>query len=72
MISCCLRMIRLHCGSGATALIERLARLRLTIHPGAQPQPVTEGVPFLGFIVYPEQRRLKRRKGLHFRATRGG
>lgn len=48
------------------SVVERLARLRLTIHPGAHPRPVTEGIPFLGFIVYPEQRRLKRRKGVHF------
>ena len=27
---------------------------------------MTEGIPFLGFIVYPQQRRLKRRKGVHF------
>ena len=37
------------------------------IHPGAQPRPVTEGIPFLGFVVYPEHRRLKRRKGIHYR-----
>lgn len=43
------------------ALIERLAALRLTIHPGAQPRPVTEGMPFLGFVVYPTHRRLKHR-----------
>ena len=49
------------------AIIERLARLRLTAHPGAHPRPVTEGIPFLGFIVYPDHRRLKRRKGIHFR-----
>jgi hypothetical protein len=49
------------------ALVRRLARLRLTIHPGAHPRPVTEGIPFLGFVVYPERRRLKRRKGMHFR-----
>jgi len=49
------------------ALQQRLAGLRLTIHDGAQPQPVTEGIPFLGFIVFPERRRLKPRKGLHFR-----
>ncbi len=49
------------------ALIERLAGLRLTIHPGAQPRPVTEGIPFLGFVAYPDRRRLKRRKGLHYR-----
>jgi hypothetical protein len=49
------------------AVSEKLAELRLTIHPGAQPRPVTEGIPFLGFIVYPDYRRLKRRKGIHFR-----
>jgi RNA-directed DNA polymerase len=48
------------------AVIERLARLRLTIHPGAQPQPVVCGLPFLGFIIFPEARRLKRCKGIHF------
>ncbi|MGC9396218.1 MAG: RNA-directed DNA polymerase, partial [Anaerolineae bacterium] len=30
------------------AIIARLARLRLTIHPGAQARLVTEGLPFLG------------------------
>ncbi|MEW5961611.1 MAG: RNA-directed DNA polymerase, partial [Chloroflexota bacterium] len=49
------------------AVIERLAGLRLTIHPAAQPRPVTEGIPFLGFVVYPDRRLLKRRKGIHFR-----
>lgn len=50
------------------AIIERLARLRLTIHTGsAQVRPVTEGIPFLGFIVFPQRRRLKRRKGIAFR-----
>jgi retron-type reverse transcriptase len=49
-----------------TALEDRLARLRLTIHPGAHPRPVTEGFPFLGFHLTPDKRRLKRRKGIHF------
>jgi retron-type reverse transcriptase len=48
------------------AVSERLAGLRLTLHPGAHPRPVGEGLPFLGFVVYPNRRRLKRRKGLHF------
>jgi RNA-directed DNA polymerase len=48
------------------AIRERLARLRLTIHPGAHPRSVGEGIPFLGFIVFPDRRRLKRRKGVHF------
>jgi RNA-directed DNA polymerase len=45
----------------------RLAHYRLSIHPGTHPRPVTEGVSFLGFIVFPQYRRLKRRKGIHFR-----
>jgi len=44
----------------------RLAGLRLTIHPGAQARPAAEGFPFLGFVVYPDRRRLKRRKGVAF------
>jgi hypothetical protein len=51
-----------------TALVERLASLRLTIHAErAQPRPVAEGVPFLGFLVFPERRRLKARKGYAYR-----
>lgn len=47
------------------AIIERMARLRLTIHEEtAFPYPVTEGIPFLGFIVFPDHRRLKPRKAL--------
>jgi hypothetical protein len=48
------------------AAIERLETLRLTLHRGAHPRPVEEGIPFLGFVVYPDQRRLKRRKGVAF------
>jgi hypothetical protein len=47
-------------------LEDRLAALRLVMHAGAHPRPVTEGMPFLGFIVFPQRRRLKRRKGVHF------
>jgi RNA-directed DNA polymerase len=50
-----------------TAIRERLATVRLTIHPGVHPRPVTEGIPVLGFVVFPQRRRLKRRKGLYFR-----
>jgi RNA-directed DNA polymerase len=54
------------------AVVERLARLRLTIHSGAHPRPVSEGIPFLGFIVFPQRRRLKRRKGVYYqRRLRG-
>ena len=48
------------------AVQARLADLRLTIHPGAHPRPVTEGIPFLGFTIFPQRRRLKRRKGMYF------
>ena len=49
------------------AVIERLAGLRLTIHEEcAQVRPVTVGFPFLGFVVFPHKRRLKRRKGVAF------
>jgi hypothetical protein len=44
----------------------RLARLRLTIHPGAQPRPVSEGITFLGFRIFPEKRTLKRQKKLYY------
>ena len=49
-----------------TAIVDRLAQLRLTLHDHVQPRPVSEGVPFLGFIVFPQQRRLKPRKGFYF------
>jgi hypothetical protein len=49
------------------AIEEKLAALRLTIHPTTHPRPVTEGIPFLGFVLYPTHRLLKRRKGIHFR-----
>ncbi len=49
------------------AIIARLATLRLTIHHArAQVRPVAEGIPFLGFVVFPQERRLKRRKGVAF------
>jgi len=45
------------------AVIDYLADLRLTIHEKrAQPRPVSMGVPFLGFQVFPTYRRLKRQK----------
>jgi len=50
------------------AIVERLARLRLTLHEGrAQAYPVSEGIPFLGFRVYPDQRGLKSARGYAFR-----
>jgi hypothetical protein len=45
------------------AIIERLARLRLTIHESAaQVVPCRCGIPWLGFLVYPTHRRVKARK----------
>mgnify|MGYP001482494003 CR=1 FL=1 len=49
------------------AIIERLAMFRLTLHENrAQTCPVSEGIPFLGFQIFPDHRRLKRRKGIAF------
>ncbi len=43
------------------------ARLRLTLHEKqAVVFPVRVGIPFLGFRVYPDHRRLKRRNGIAF------
>jgi hypothetical protein len=53
------------------AIVDRLARYRLTIHPAAHPRPVGEGIPFLGFVVFPDRRRLKRRKGIYYRRRLG-
>jgi hypothetical protein len=49
------------------AVIERLATLRLTVHPQAQVTPVRHGIPWLGFVVYPEHRRVKARNVHNFR-----
>ncbi len=50
------------------AIIDRLAKLRLTLHEEcALVRPTTEGVRFLGFYLYPTHRRLVRRKGLQYR-----
>lgn len=50
------------------AVIARLARYRLTLHEeSAYPREVNEGLPFLGFVLFPDHRRLKARKGYHFR-----
>ncbi len=48
------------------AIEARLAGLRLTLHAGAGPRAVQEGIPFLGFVVFPARRRLKRRKGIYY------
>jgi RNA-directed DNA polymerase len=52
------------------AIVNRLQRLRLTLHRGsAHPRPVHEGIPFLGFVVFPDYRRVKQRKGFAYRRT---
>lgn len=48
------------------AIITRLGHLRLIIHPGAQVAPIKNGIPWLGFIVYPEYRRVKSRNVRNF------
>ncbi len=49
------------------AIIEFLIILRLTVHEtAAQVQPTAAGVPWLGFIVFPAHRRLKRRNVVNF------
>lgn len=55
------------------AIMTYLATLRLTIHVNrAQPQPVVGGIPFLGFVVYPDHRRVKRRKVIAYRRRLSG
>lgn len=50
------------------AIISFLHRLRLTIHEKrAQPIPVAQGLPFLGFVNYPTHRLLQRKKGIRYR-----
>jgi retron-type reverse transcriptase len=49
------------------AVIDYLATLRLTVHEtAAQVQPVATGIPWLGFVIYPTHRLLKRRNAINF------
>ena len=49
-------------------VIRKLSTLRLKLHEGAaQIYPTNTGVPFLGFRIFPEYRRLKSRRSLAFR-----
>ena len=49
-------------------IIDYLAGMRLTVHEGAaQVQTAASGVPWLGFVVYPDHRLLKRRNVVNFR-----
>ena len=47
-------------------VIHRVSKLKLRLHNPRHPSPVTEGIPFLGFIIFPERICLKRRKGLYY------
>jgi hypothetical protein len=54
------------------AIIERSSSLRLTLHEErAQARPVGEGIPFLGFRVFPDHRRLAARRGHYARRHLG-
>jgi hypothetical protein len=49
-------------------IIDYLSCLRLTLHENrSQPRPVQTGLPFLGFVLFPDHRRLKQRNGIAFR-----
>ena len=48
------------------AIIKRLEPLRLIVHPGAQVSPVKNGIPWLGFNIYPGYRRVKSRNIRNF------
>jgi len=49
------------------AIIKRAASFRLTLHENeTQVKPVTSGIPFLGFVIFPTHTRLKRRKGIFY------
>ncbi len=49
------------------AIVAFLRSLRLIVHENsAQVQPTASGIPWLGFVVYPTHRLLKRRNMLNF------
>jgi hypothetical protein len=51
----------------ADAIQNRLADLRLTVHANRiRIAPVTAGFPFVGWTIFPERRRLRRRNVVHF------
>lgn len=48
-------------------IINQLCEFRLTLHENkCQCRPVTGGIPFLGFVVFPTHRLLKQAKGIAF------
>ena len=48
------------------AVVDRLAKIRLKVHARAQVVPVNNGIPWLGFIVFPAHRLIKASKVHHF------
>lgn len=49
------------------AIVERLQALRLRIHEqSAQAAQVADGIPWLGFVVWPDRRRVKARNVVKF------
>ena len=48
-----------------SAIVSRLQRFRLSLHE-PQVYPVKNGMPFLGFVIYPHHRRLKKKRGIAF------
>ncbi len=49
-------------------IVQFLQSLRLTIHENrAQPCPIEQGIPFLGFTLYTDHRLLKQSKGIAYR-----
>jgi RNA-directed DNA polymerase len=49
------------------AIVDFLPRLRVTLHDRSSTvYPVSNGIPFLGFVTYPSHRLLKRRNGAAF------
>lgn len=56
-----------------TEIVSFLRALRLTIHEReGQVMPVADGIPWLGFVVYPEYRKLKQRNVGAFRRRLAG
>jgi Reverse transcriptase (RNA-dependent DNA polymerase) len=47
-------------------LTEYLVSMRLHFHEGAHPRPVSEGFGFLGFQIFSDRKRLKKRKGIQY------
>lgn len=51
-----------------SAIIEKLAAMRLTLHEReTQVARTQDGIPWLGFVVYPDHRQVKQRNAVHFR-----